>query len=71
MILVARVYCSVPALAQPFPIQVGDEGWTTLGKDDFVRVNGGKDRDASEGYLCLQSEGAPILLRNIRVRELT
>ncbi|QDT03241.1 hypothetical protein K227x_16230 [Rubripirellula lacrimiformis] len=33
-------------------------------------VSGGKDCNPSEGYLCLESEGAPILFRNIQVREL-
>ena len=35
-----------------------------------VEVSGGKDCKPSEGYLCLESEGAPILFRNIQVREL-
>ncbi len=33
-------------------------------------VSGGKDCQPNEGYLCLESEGAPIHFRNIRVREL-
>lgn len=33
-------------------------------------VSGGRDCNPSEGYLCLESEGAPIEWRNIRVRTL-
>ena len=34
------------------------------------KVSGGKDCKPSEGYLCLESEGAPIDFRNLRIREL-
>jgi hypothetical protein len=40
MIFAALCLLVCPVLAQPFPIQVGGEGWQTLGEDDFVRVNG-------------------------------
>jgi len=33
-------------------------------------VSGGKDAKPSKGYLCLESEGAPINFRNMRIREL-
>ena len=33
-------------------------------------VSGGTDCDPSTGYLCLESEGSPILFRNLRIREL-
>ena len=33
-------------------------------------VSGGKDANPAEGYLCLESEGAPVEFRNIRIREL-
>ncbi len=33
-------------------------------------VSGGNHCQPSEGYLCLESEGAPIHFRNIRIREL-
>lgn len=33
-------------------------------------VSGGKDCLPSSGYLCLESEGAPIEFRNLRIREL-
>lgn len=33
-------------------------------------VSGGSDCQPDSGYLCLESEGAPIIFRNIRVREL-
>lgn len=33
-------------------------------------VSGGSDCSPAEGYLCLESEGAPIHFRNIRIREL-
>ncbi|MGB7329277.1 MAG: DUF1080 domain-containing protein [Rubripirellula sp.] len=33
-------------------------------------VSGGKDSQPNKGYLCLESEGAPIHFRNIRIREL-
>ena len=33
-------------------------------------VSGGTDCDPSTGYICLESEGSPILFRKIRVREL-
>lgn len=33
-------------------------------------VSGGKDCSPSSGYLCLESEGAPIDFRNLKIREL-
>ena len=33
-------------------------------------VSGGKDANPSEGYVCLESEGAPIEFRGLRIREL-
>ena len=33
-------------------------------------VSGGNDCQPAEGYLCLESEGAPIDFRNLRIREL-
>ncbi len=33
-------------------------------------VSGGSDASPAEGYLCLESEGAPVEFRNIRLREL-
>ena len=33
-------------------------------------VSGGNGCDPSSGYLCLESEGAPIEFKNIRIREL-
>lgn len=33
-------------------------------------VSGGNECNPAEGYLCLESEGAPVEFRNIRVREL-
>ncbi len=33
-------------------------------------VSGGSDCEPSTGYLCLESEGSPILFRNLRIREL-
>ncbi len=33
-------------------------------------VSGGSDADPSSGYLCLESEGAPIVFKNLRIREL-
>lgn len=33
-------------------------------------VSGGAECDPSSGYLCLESEGSPILFRNLRIREL-
>lgn len=33
-------------------------------------VSGGTECDPAEGYLCLESEGAPIEFRNLRIREL-
>jgi hypothetical protein len=33
-------------------------------------VSGGTDCDPSTGYICLESEGSPILFRKIRIREL-
>ena len=35
-----------------------------------TEVSGGKDCSPAEGYLCLESEGAPITFRDIRIREL-
>lgn len=35
-----------------------------------VEVSGGRDCQPAEGYLCLESEGAPIQFRNIKVREI-
>lgn len=33
-------------------------------------VNGGRDCEPREGYLALEAEGAPVELRNLRIREL-
>ncbi len=33
-------------------------------------VSGGTECNPSEGYLCLESEGAPVEFRNLRIREL-
>jgi len=33
-------------------------------------VSGGTDCVPAEGYLCLESEGSPILFRNLKIREL-
>ena len=33
-------------------------------------VSGGADADPRTGYLCLESEGAPVEFKNIRIREL-
>jgi hypothetical protein len=33
-------------------------------------VSGGQDCDPKSGYLCLESEGAPVEFRNLRIREL-
>jgi hypothetical protein len=33
-------------------------------------VSGGSDCQPAKGYLCLESEGAPILFRNLRIRVL-
>ncbi|HET6880501.1 MAG TPA: DUF1080 domain-containing protein [Pirellulales bacterium] len=33
-------------------------------------VSGGRDCDPRSGYLCLESEGAPVEFRNLRLREL-
>jgi hypothetical protein len=33
-------------------------------------VSGGSAADPAEGYLCLESEGAPVEFRSIRIREL-
>lgn len=33
-------------------------------------VSGGSGADPSEGHLCLESEGSPIVFKNIRIREL-
>jgi len=35
-----------------------------------LEVSGGRDCNPAEGYLCLESEGAPIEWTNIRLREL-
>jgi len=34
-------------------------------------VSGGSDCDPRSGYLCLESEGAPVEFRNIRIREVS
>lgn len=33
-------------------------------------VSGGTECQPAEGYLCLEAEGAPIRVKNIRLREL-
>ena len=33
-------------------------------------VSGGTKCDPAEGYLCLESEGAPVEFKNIRIRPL-
>lgn len=33
-------------------------------------VSGGRDCVPAEGYLCLESEGAPVEFKNVRIREL-
>jgi hypothetical protein len=33
-------------------------------------VSGGSDCEPARGYLCLESEGAPVEFRNLRIREL-
>ncbi len=33
-------------------------------------VSGGSDCRPSKGYLCLESEGAPVVFKNIKIREL-
>ena len=33
-------------------------------------VSGGRDAEPRTGYLCLESEGAPVEFKNIRIREL-
>ena len=33
-------------------------------------VSGGTDCDPSQGFLCLESEGSPIIFRKLRIREL-
>ncbi|MCA8988254.1 MAG: DUF1080 domain-containing protein, partial [Planctomycetaceae bacterium] len=33
-------------------------------------VSGGSDCQPAQGYLCLESEGAPIEFRGLRIREL-
>ncbi len=33
-------------------------------------VSGGSDCQPNQGYLCLESEGAPVEFRNLRIREL-
>ena len=35
-----------------------------------VEVSGGRDCDPAKGFLCLESEGAPIEFRNLKIREL-
>lgn len=35
-----------------------------------VEVSGGKDASPAEGYLCLESEGAPVEFKEIKIREL-
>jgi hypothetical protein len=35
-----------------------------------VEVSGGNECTPSEGYLCLEAEGAPVEFKNIRLREL-
>ncbi len=35
-----------------------------------VEVSGGSDCNPAEGYLCLESEGAPIEFRGLKIREL-
>jgi hypothetical protein len=35
-----------------------------------VEVSGGTDCDPATGYLCLESEGSPILFRHLHIREL-
>lgn len=35
-----------------------------------VEVSGGKDATPAEGYLCLESEGAPVEFKDIRIRVL-
>jgi hypothetical protein len=35
-----------------------------------VEVSGGTECEPRQGYLCLESEGAPVEFRNIRIREL-
>lgn len=33
-------------------------------------VSGGSDCKPASGYLCLESEGAPVIFKNVRIREL-
>ena len=33
-------------------------------------VSGGTECDPKTGFMCLESEGSPIVFRNLRVREL-
>ncbi len=33
-------------------------------------VSGGSDCKPAEGYLCLESEGAPVIFKNVRIHEL-
>jgi hypothetical protein len=33
-------------------------------------VSGGRDCKPAEGYLCLESEGAPVEFKHVRIREL-
>jgi hypothetical protein len=45
----------------------------SLGVGQWVNgeeVSGGTGCDPAEGYLCLESEGAPIQFKNLRIREL-
>jgi hypothetical protein len=35
-----------------------------------VEVSGGNQCTPSEGFLCLESEGAPVEFKEIRLREL-
>ncbi len=35
-----------------------------------VEVSGGSDCQPAEGFLCLESEGAPVDFRNLKIREL-
>ena len=34
-------------------------------------VSGGTESQPSEGFLCLESEGAPVDFKNLRIRELS
>lgn len=33
-------------------------------------VSGGSDCEPASGYLCLESESAPVVFKNVRIREL-